>query len=90
LLRVLVLGESLEAAVKAPRLHQQWNPPETSFEREFDPRIIESLERRFGHPVKRVDRKFGSVQAIHLEGAGQLPIAVSDPRRGGSGAVTDG
>lgn len=90
LLRVLVLDESLEAAVKAPRLHQQWNPAETLFEREFDPRIVESLERRFGHPVKRVDRRFGSVQAIHLEGAGEMPTAISDPRRGGSGAVTDG
>lgn len=90
LLRVLVLAESLESAVNAPRLHQQWSPAETLFERDFDPRIVESLERRFGHPVKRVDRYFGSVQAIHLEAAGILPVAVSDRRRGGSGAVTDG
>ncbi len=90
LLRVLVLGESLQAAVRAPRLHQQWNPVETSFEPEFDARVVESLERRFGQPVKRSTRYFGSVQANLVDEVGGLPVAVSDPRRGGSASVTDG
>jgi len=90
LLRVLVLGESLERAVAAPRLHQQWSPVETIFEMEFDARIVESLARRFGHPVRRVDRRFGSVQAILLDDVGGRPVAVSDPRRGGSAGVADG
>lgn len=89
LLRVLVLGEPLDAAVAAPRFHQQWNPPVTTFEPEYDARVVEELERRFGQPVQRVDRRFGSVQAIRLQRVGGLPIAVSDPRRGGSAAVTD-
>lgn len=89
LLRVLVLGESLENAVKAPRLHQQWSPAETVFEPEFDARTVESLEKRFGQPVKRTVLHFGSVQAILVDRVGGMPVAVSDPRRGGSGGVTD-
>jgi gamma-glutamyltranspeptidase/glutathione hydrolase len=90
LLRVLVLGESLQRAVAAPRLHQQWSPPETLFEPGFDPRIVEGLERQFGHPVRRAETRFGSVQAIQVDRIGGLPVAVSDPRRGGSAGVTDG
>jgi gamma-glutamyltranspeptidase/glutathione hydrolase len=90
LLRVLVLGESLERAVRAPRLHQQWNPSETLVEPEFDERLVEQLQRRFGQDVRRSDQHFGSVQAILLDRVGGVPVAVSDPRRGGSAAVTDG
>ncbi|MBL8862962.1 MAG: gamma-glutamyltransferase family protein [Planctomycetes bacterium] len=90
LLRVLVLGEALERAVAAPRLHQQWSPAETLFEMEFDPGLVEALERRFGQPVRRVERRFGAVQAILLDGVGGQPVGVSDPRRGGSAGLTDG
>lgn len=87
LLRVLVLEQPIEAAVAAPRLHQQWNPKETSFEPAFDPELVEALGNRRGQPTKRSEELFGSVQAIWLERAGLRPIAVSDPRRGGSAAV---
>jgi len=90
LLRVLVLGQALDVAVRAPRLHQQWNPAATSFEPEYDARVVESLERRFGQPVVRTTRYFGSVQAILVDEVGGMPVAVSDPRRGGSARVTDG
>ena len=90
LLRVLVLEQPIEAAVAAPRLHQQWSPRETSFEPAFDATLVEALENRRGHPTKRSDEVFGSVQAIWLERAGTRPVAVSDPRRGGSAAVEKG
>ncbi len=89
LLRTLVLDEPLERAVAAPRLHQQWSPVETVFEPAFDERIVQALAQRFGHPVRRATGRFGSVQAIALDRVGGTPVAVSDPRRGGSGAVTD-
>ncbi len=89
LLRVLVLGEPLERAVRAPRLHQQWNPSETLVEPEFDARLVLELERRFGHTIRRSEHHFGSVQAILLDHVGGTPTAVSDPRRGGSAAVTE-
>ncbi|MBK7877188.1 MAG: gamma-glutamyltransferase [Planctomycetes bacterium] len=90
ILRTTLLGESLEEAVARPRLHQQWSPPETYFETGFDPTIVDALEKRRGHPVKRDEKRFGSVQAIQLTELGGLPRAVSDPRRGGSGAVQSG
>jgi len=86
-LRVTVLGEDLAEAVARPRLHQQWSPPETVFEPEFDPGLVEALRQRRGHPVRTAGGRFASVQAIHVPTPGGLPIAVSDPRRGGSGAV---
>ena len=87
ILRTTLLGESLEDAVARPRLHQQWAPPETAFETGFDPTIVDALEKRRGHPVKRDVKRFGAVQAIQLDALGGTPRAVSDPRRGGSGAV---
>ncbi|MBI5361576.1 MAG: gamma-glutamyltransferase [Planctomycetes bacterium] len=87
ILRTTLLGETLEDAVARPRFHQQWSPPATEFETGFDPAIVEALEKRRGHPVKRDVKRFGSVQAIQLPELGGTPRAVSDPRRGGSGAV---
>ena len=87
ILRTTVLGESLEEAVARPRFHQQWSPPATEFEVGFDPAVVEALEKRRGHPVKRDTPRFGAVQAIHVPAIGGLPKAVSDPRRGGSGLV---
>ncbi len=87
LLRAIVLEEPLERAVAAPRLHQQWKPVATRFEPGFDERLIRVLEERFGHAVERTSARFGSVQAIGLTGIGSEPVVVSDPRRGGAGAV---
>lgn len=87
LLRVLVLEQSLEEAVHAPRLHQQWSPKETEFEKGFDPLIVGALGNRRGHPVSYAIRRFASVQAIALPALGGTPVTVSDPRRGGSGGV---
>jgi gamma-glutamyltranspeptidase/glutathione hydrolase len=87
LLRRLVLEQPLPDAVAAPRLHQQWSPGETSFESAFDPVIVEELKNRSGHKTAISREAFGSVQAIWLPEVGGVPVAVSDPRRGGAGAV---
>lgn len=87
LLRRLVLEQSPSDAVAAPRLHQQWSPPATSFEPGFDPEIIGALENRRGHRVTIADGRFASVQAIFLREPGAEPVAVSDPRRGGASGV---
>jgi gamma-glutamyltranspeptidase/glutathione hydrolase len=87
LLRVLVLEQPMPEAIAAPRLHQQWSPGETSFESAFDPVIREELMNRRGHGVRVSTESFGSVQAIWLPEVGGVPIAVSDPRRGGAGGV---
>ena len=89
LLRVYLLDQGLRAAVYAPRLHQQWKPEMTRFERErgggWDPALLEALEAR-GHPIELVDRSYGSVQAIQVLPDGRS-IAVADPRRGGAAGV---
>ncbi|MFN0244837.1 MAG: gamma-glutamyltransferase [Planctomycetota bacterium] len=87
LLRIFVLEEVPERAIRAPRFHQQWNPLPTSFERGFDPALVAALAGRRGHPVDESSETFGSVQLIHLAEPGAQPAAISDPRRGGAGAV---
>ncbi|MDZ4774539.1 MAG: gamma-glutamyltransferase family protein [Planctomycetota bacterium] len=87
LLRVLVLEQSFADAVRAPRLHQQWSPKETLFEKGFDPTIVGALVNRRGHPVSFAKGSFASVQVVALDAVGGEPITVSDPRRGGNGAT---
>lgn len=91
-LRVIVLDQSLRDAVDAPRLHQQWSPEATWFEANFhggwDPVMLAALEAR-GHPVELVDRRLGSVQAVHVDAQGRV-TAYSDPRRGGAAGVEGG
>ena len=84
LLRVLVLDQPIERAVRAPRLHQQWRPPETRFESGWDPKLLDELARVHGQPLREPepDGSFGSVQAIRIDADG-LPSGISDPRRGG-------
>jgi gamma-glutamyltranspeptidase/glutathione hydrolase len=87
LLRVLVLGEELEDAVAAPRLHQQWRPSVTEFERGWDPELLAALANRHGQETVVLDETFGSVQAIWVPLPGARPIAVTDPRRAGGALV---
>ncbi len=87
LLRTLLFGQSLEEAVHAPRLHQQWRPAATRFEPEFDPELLAGLKSRRQHPVEVAKEHFGSVQAIEVPAPGGLPVAVSDARRGGTAGV---
>jgi len=82
LLRTVVYGESLEHAVAAPRLHQQWSPPETVLEPGWDELLIQGLKNR-NHAVRVDDERWGSVQAIEVEVGGD-PVGASDPRSGGS------
>jgi len=87
LLRHLVYGQDLETAVRAPRLHQQWNPSYTRFEAGWPSDLLETLENQHGQEVRvEPGERFGSVQAIFVGQDGE-PQAVSDPRRGGVGAV---
>lgn len=89
LLGTLLRGESLEAAVAAPRFHQQDFPDKIQIERNrFDPAWIEAM-RRIGHTVAERDPEddpIGEVYAIARRPDGTLS-AVADPRRAGVGLV---
>ncbi len=86
LLRMLVLRETLAEAVSAPRLHQQWRPATTSFERGWPDDVLEALRTNRRHSVSVSDALFGSVQAIAVDERGRVE-GVSDPRRGGVAGI---
>jgi gamma-glutamyltranspeptidase/glutathione hydrolase len=91
LLGVLLRHESLEAAVAAPRFHQQDNPDVVQMEPgRFDAAWIEGLQK-LGHTVAdRVSdgkkETLGRVHAIARTGDDRW-VAVADPRSGGVGLV---
>jgi gamma-glutamyltranspeptidase/glutathione hydrolase len=92
LLELALRGASLEAAVAAPRFHQQ-DSPDLEVEKEaFDPAWIAALEAK-GHTVKVSTRdpvpgKIGRVHAVASLPRG-ITEAVADPRRQGAAlAVT--
>ncbi len=88
-LRLFLLEQELGAAIRAPRLHQQWSPAETLFEARgtlsFLPSVLAGLRER-GQPIEEVEGSFGSVQAIFVTADGEIR-ASSDPRRGGSAGI---
>lgn len=86
-LRVLVLEQDLESAIRAPRMHQQWKPQETLFEEGWPLALIEALGNRHGQPTRTIPNgRFGSVQGILVQPDGSVN-AFSDARRGGVGGV---
>ncbi len=90
LLRTLVLGESLERAVAAPRIHHQALPFELRFEERAPLPEAERAELAArGHRLRPIER-VAVVQAIHIrrDERGQVHslAAVSDPRKGGAPA----
>jgi gamma-glutamyltranspeptidase/glutathione hydrolase len=87
ILRTVVHGESLEAAIAAPRLHQQWSPSETVLEPGWDELLVQRLKDR-NHQIVIDDERWGGVQAIVVEVGGD-PRGVSDPRGGGSAGAAD-
>jgi gamma-glutamyltranspeptidase/glutathione hydrolase len=81
----LLRSEPLEAAVAAPRFHQQDLPDAIQIERgRFDAAWIEAL-RKMGHTVTERD-SIGRVHAIAIGGDG-TQTAVADPRGEGAGLV---
>ena len=92
LLNVLLRSEPLDAAVDAPRFHQQDFPDTIQYESgRFDPEWVEALEK-LGHTVvvrtdtDGKDAVLGRVHAIAQSADGQM-ISVADPRAGGVGLV---
>ncbi|MCI0343441.1 MAG: gamma-glutamyltransferase [Planctomycetales bacterium] len=77
--RVVDQGESLEAAVAAPRLHHQWLPDKLFHEkgRAPPPALLEALAK-LGHTLEPRP-EIGDVCAIAVDGAGRA-TAVADPR----------
>jgi gamma-glutamyltranspeptidase/glutathione hydrolase len=69
-----------EAAVSAPRMHDQWRPDVLYVENEIAPEVVADLEKR-GHKVERMPYESDAV-AVRLRwtGAARLLEGGSDPR----------
>lgn len=81
LLNALVFGAGAEAAVAAPRVHEQWMPPDLQIEAGIDAGTRRALAR-LGH--RMVDaRSSAAVQLVLRSPDGQLDGA-ADPRKGGA------
>ena len=85
MLNRLLRRTSLEAAVAAPRFHQQDLPDAIQIEKgRFDAAWISGLEK-MGHEIKERGA-IGRVHAIAVEADGSI-TAVADPRGGGAALV---
>ena len=86
LVRALDLGESIERAIAAPRVHHQWSPDVAVSENAVDEKVVEQLAA-MGHTIERIGSAAVS-QGISIQGtprqAGDnsdvLLNAASDPR----------
>lgn len=80
----LVYGMDIKQAIAAPRLHHQWFPDQTRFDRwGFDPLTVRSLQQR-GHTIQ-VRGPWGNANGIELLPDGTL-FGAADPRGEGSAA----
>ncbi|KAI3415655.1 hypothetical protein GPALN_005248 [Globodera pallida] len=80
LLQLLAFNHSLKEAIDTPRLHNQFTPFVTDFEKEFPQFLVQSLRVR-GHNMTTNSRNFSSsVQAILTDSEGNL-VANNDFRR---------
>lgn len=76
LVRTLDLGESIEAAIAAPRVHHQWSPDQTVCEQALDDSVVQQLTR-MGHSVTRIS---SAAVAQGLSWNTQQLTAAADPR----------
>lgn len=76
LLRYLAMGQSLEEAMHAVRIHHQWNPNLLFIENKMAEAVREGLVAK-GHTLKEMG-SFGGTQAIVLEDGKFIPM--TEPR----------
>lgn len=79
-LNVLAFGFDAAAAVSAPRIHHQWEPPVLWVEPGIDPAARAALERN-GHTVKE-GKSMAAIQLVRRTARGFEGAA--DPRKGGA------
>lgn len=77
LVRVLDLGQSIEQAVAAPRVHHQWSPDTAICEQAVADSIVNEIQSR-GHQVGRI-RTAAVAQGLSI-GSDKTMVAAADPR----------
>ncbi|MEZ5990387.1 MAG: gamma-glutamyltransferase [Planctomycetota bacterium] len=76
-------GLPVEVAVRAPRLHQQWRPAETSWELLALSKDTRARLEEMGHRFRAEPSVMGRCQAIERLPDGRY-VAAADPRSGGA------
>ncbi|MDP1563072.1 MAG: gamma-glutamyltransferase, partial [Pirellulaceae bacterium] len=82
--RVVDLGQSIQEALEAPRVHHQWRPAEAVVEERMDAASVAGLTA-LGHEVRRIAAS-ATAQGIAWTADGQL-TAAADSRAGGLALV---
>lgn len=82
--RVVDLGQSIQAALEAPRVHHQWRPAEAVVEERMDAASVAGLTA-LGHEVRSIAAS-ATAQGIAWTSEGQLSAA-ADSRAGGLALV---
>jgi gamma-glutamyltranspeptidase/glutathione hydrolase len=78
-------GQTIDAAVRAPRLHHQWQPDSILLEEAVLPEVEQALQG-LGHATRRRP-KFGHADCIEVDPQSSGFRAVADVTRGGGEAV---
>jgi gamma-glutamyltranspeptidase/glutathione hydrolase len=86
LMQLLDHGRSLQSAVAAPRIHNQWLPDETWYEAGVPETTLDGL-RRLGHHLTLEREPIGHAHCIERDPATGELRAVADVSRGGGGAL---
>ena len=77
------LGEGAQAAINAPRFHQQWIPDTVLLEPNFPPEVAKELEAR-GYKFAEKPGWVALVEAIGIDPKNGERLGASDPRRPGA------
>jgi gamma-glutamyltranspeptidase/glutathione hydrolase len=85
LMQIIDHGRTLREAVAAPRLHNQWLPDESFYERGVPESTLAALRRK-GHHLT-LEATIGHAHCIERDPASGELRAVADVQRGGGGAV---
>lgn len=87
LLRVIDLGQTINVAVAAPRVHHQWRPDQLQYEKSIGAGTPESISievidglKQLGHPLKEAN---GLAVAQGIQRRGDRLFAAHDPRAQG-------
>jgi gamma-glutamyltranspeptidase / glutathione hydrolase len=80
------LGMDAQAAINAPRFHQQWLPDEVVVEATLSDAVRKDLESR-GYSINARPKWIGQVEAIGIDPQTGERLGAPDPRRNGAAAA---
>lgn len=77
------MNESLTDAINSRRLHHQLAPMELLYETDFDLKIVEELNQKYGHKIVENLPDGGFAAVVGISKKDGVIEGVIDPRRGG-------